>query len=227
MSAERSTLRQTLAAAREAGWALGIPVLILGGIYGGIFTPTEAAAVAAVYAILVTMLVYREMSMKQLLDVSVESAVSTAQIMILIGAASALSWLLTMQQVPLLVGEALTALADSKAGILLVFTIILIVAGMFLDPTSVTMIFAPLFMPLALKFGIDPIHLGLIIVVNGALGMFTPPFGFNLFVASGVANMPINRIVPGLMPFVWISVLIVLVVTYVPWLSMALVDLLH
>ena len=227
MSAERSTLRQSLAAAREAGWALGIPVLILGGIYGGIFTPTEAAAVAAVYAILVTMLVYREMSMKQLLDVSVESAVSTAQIMILIGAASALSWLLTMQQVPLLVGEALTALADSKAGILLVFTIILIVAGMFLDPTSVTMIFAPLFMPLALKFGIDPIHLGLIIVVNGALGMFTPPFGFNLFVASGVANMPINRIVPGLMPFVWISVLIVLLVTYVPWLSMALVDLLH
>lgn len=227
MTAERSTLGETWLAFRKAGWALGIPVLIIGGIYGGIFTPTEAAAAAAVYAILVTMLIYREMSFKDLLDVSIESAIGTAQIMILIAAASALSWLLTMQQVPLLLGELLTSFADSKVGILFVFTVILIVAGMFLDPTSVTMIFAPLFMPLAIKFGIDPIHLGIIIVVNGALGMFTPPFGFNLFVASGVANMPINRMVSGLLPFILISILMVFLVTYLPWISMALVQFLH
>ena len=215
-----TSFAEILRESRQAGWALGVPVIIIGGIYGGVMTPTESAGVASVYAILVAMFVYREMNLRQLFAVSVDAAVITAQIMILIAAASVLSWLLTIQQIPLEMSRWLTAVATSEIGILLTINLILIVAGMLLDPTSVTVIFAPLFLPLATSIGVDPIHLGIIIIVNGALGMFTPPFGFNLFVATSLSGLSFVEVVKSIVPFIFISLLVVLLVTFIPALSL-------
>jgi C4-dicarboxylate transporter DctM subunit len=205
---------------KEAAWALGVPVIIIGGIYGGIMTPTEAAAVGAVYTIFVAMIVYKEVDPKSLLDIAIDSAAVTAQIMILIGAASALSWLLTVERVPTDVAQWLTGAVNSKIGMLLMINLILVIAGMFLDPTSVTVIFAPLFLPIAKAIGVDPIHLGIIILVNGALGMFTPPFGFNLFVASSLFKTPMVRLASAVFPFIVLTLVVVLMVTFAPSLSL-------
>ena len=226
-TASTSSAKQLWKAFREAGWALGIPVLIIGGIYGGVFTPTEAAAAACVYAIAVTSLVYREVGAKQLLNIAIESAHGTAQIMILIGAASAFSWILTMEQVPQALSSALLSVSDSAVIILLAMNVILLVAGMFIDPTSTTMIFAPIFLPIVLSLGMSPVHLGVIIVVNCAIGMFTPPFGFNLFVASGISKLSIDKLAPSVMPFIAISIIVVLMVTFVPELSLWLPGMLR
>ena len=221
------TLRQVWAAFRDAGWALGVPVVIIGGIYGGVFTPTEAAAVACVYAIAVTALVYGEMSPRRLMECAIESAAGTAQIMILIGAASGLAWLLTIEQIPQQLSGALLGFSDSRIMILLMMNLILIIAGMFIDPTSITMIFAPIFLPICLAMDISPVHLGLILVVNSAIGMYTPPFGFNLFVASGISRLSIDRMVPGVMPFILCGIIAVLIITFVPQLSLWLPEALR
>ncbi len=215
-----TSLAEVLRECRQAAWALGVPIIIIGGIYGGVMTPTESAAVASVYAVAVAMLVYREMNLRQLFAVSVDAAVITAQIMILIAAASALSWLLTIQQIPMEMSRWLTAAATSEVGILLTINVILIIAGMFLDPTSVTVIFAPLFLPLASSIGVDPIHLGIIMIANGALGMFSPPFGFNLFVATSLSGLSFIEVAKSVLPFMLISVLVVLLVTFIPPLSL-------
>lgn len=211
---------QILSSLRRAIWALGVPIIIIGGIYGGIVTPTESAAVAAVYTIFVAMVVYREVDVRGLLDIAIDSAAITAQIMILIGAASAMAWLLTIERVPVEISQWLTSTFSSKIALLLMINLILVIAGMFLDPTSVTVIFAPLFLPVANAIGVDPIHLGIIILVNGALGMFTPPFGFNLFVASSLFNTSMVRLARAVIPFIILSLLVVLMVTFIPALSL-------
>lgn len=221
------SLGQVWHAFRDAGWALGVPVVIIGGIYGGVFTPTEAAAVACIYAVAVTALVYGEMSPRRLLDCAIESAMGTAQIMILIGAASGLAWLLTIEQVPQQLSGTLLGFSESKIMILLMMNLILIIAGMFIDPTSITMIFAPIFLPICLAMDISPIHLGLILVVNSAIGMYTPPFGFNLFVASGISRLSIDRMVPGVLPFILCGIAAVLLITFTPQLSLWLPELLR
>ncbi|WP_370303161.1 TRAP transporter large permease [Pseudooceanicola sp.] len=221
------SLGQVWHAFRDAGWALGVPVVIIGGIYGGVFTPTEAAAVACIYAVAVTALVYGEMNPRRLLDCAIESAMGTAQIMILIGAASGLAWLLTIEQVPQQLSGTLLGFSESKIMLLLMMNLILIIAGMFIDPTSITMIFAPIFLPICLAMDISPIHLGLILVVNSAIGMYTPPFGFNLFVASGISRLSIDRMVPGVLPFILCGIAAVLLITFTPQLSLWLPELLR
>ncbi|NYT76947.1 TRAP transporter large permease [Alcaligenaceae bacterium] len=211
---------QILSSLKRAIWALGVPIIIIGGIYGGIVTPTEFAAVAAVYTIFVAMVVYREVDVRGLLNIAIDSAAITAQIMILIGAASAMAWLLTIERVPVEISQWLTSTFSSKIALLLMINLILVIAGMFLDPTSVTVIFAPLFLPVANAIGVDPIHLGIIILVNGALGMFTPPFGFNLFVASSLFNTSMVRLARAVIPFIILSILVVLMVTFIPALSL-------
>ncbi|KNF09691.1 TRAP transporter, DctM subunit [Gottschalkia purinilytica] len=219
---KRSSAKELLKALKEAGWALGIPVIIIGGIYGGIFTPTEAAAVTAVYAIFIALFIYKNLTVKELLNETIESVVGTAQVMILIAAASVFGWVLTSQQVPQTLAESLINLSNSKLVILLIVNIILLIVGMFVDPASSTTILAPLFFPLALKFGIDPIHLGIIMVVNGAIGMFTPPFGLNLFVATGISDLSISKIISGVAPFIILSLIALLLITYIPKLSLFL-----
>lgn len=224
-AARKASSKELWEAFKDAGWALGIPIIVIGGIYGGIFTPTESSAVAAVYAILVSMFIYREINLKELMDIAFESAVGVAQIMILISGASIFGWLLTRLQVPLIIGEFILKISNSKIVVLLLMNIILLISGMFIDPTSTTLIFAPLFLPLAYELGIDPIHLGVIMVVNSAIGMFTPPFGFNLFVAAGITKTSINKMIPGILPFVWISLITLVLVTLIPQLSLWLPSL--
>lgn len=221
---KRATLKELLVAIKEAGWALGVPVIIIGGIYGGIFTPTESAVVAAIYAIIISLFVYKEMDFKDLMKEAVEAAIGTAQIMVLLAAASIFSWILTREQVPQALANTLVSITNSRILILLMINIILLIAGMFIDAASIQTILSPLFLPVALNYGIDPVHLGIIMVVNGAIGMATPPFGLNLFVATGLSKKPLSTIIKGVMPFIILSLIAMAIITYVPQITLFLVN---
>lgn len=209
-----------LIALKQSAWAMGVPVIILGGIYSGIFTPTEASCVAVIYAMIVALLVYREMSIKQLIDCARRSALSTVQVMILLAAASVFAYILTAEGVTVAMADAVLSISSNKYVILLMMNIILLICGMFLDGSSIITILGPLFYPIAVQAGIDPIHLGIVIVVNTAIGMFTPPFGLNLFVASSITKKPILTVSKGVIPFIVISIIALLVITYVPDISL-------
>lgn len=221
---KKATLKELLVAIKEAGWALGVPVIIIGGIYGGIFTPTESAVVAAIYAIIISLFVYKEMDFKDLMKESVDAAIGTAQIMVLLAAASIFSWILTREQVPQALANTLVSITNSRILILLMINIILLIAGMFIDAASIQTILSPLFLPVALNYGIDPVHLGIIMVVNGAIGMATPPFGLNLFVATGLSKKPLSTIIKGVMPFIILSLITMAIITYVPQITLFLVN---
>jgi len=224
---ERSTLKQILFSIKDAFWALGVPVIIIGGIYGGVFTPTEAAAFSATYSIIICMFVYKELDFKKLYETGVESAATTAMVMIMIAGAATLSWVLTIGGIPRYISETILSVTESKIVILMIMNIIMLIAGMFLDGTAYILILAPIFLPVALKIGVNPIHLGIIMVTNGAIGMFTPPFGLNLFVATGTTGLPFSRIVKGVWPFIAVSILALIVITYVPVVSMWLPSILY
>lgn len=217
---EKTTWKQRLIAIKDSAWAMGVPVIILGGIYGGIFTPTEAAAVAAVYSIFVSLVIYREMTMKDFFNCVLKSAVSTVQVMILLAAASVFAWILTSEGITVAIADAVLSISDSKFMILLLMNIVLLIAGMFLDGASITTILGPLFLPIATQAGVDIIHLGIIMVVNAAIGMFTPPFGLNLFVASSITKEPMLKVAKGAIPFIIMSLIALLVITYVPEISL-------
>lgn len=221
----KATARERVQAFKEAGWALGIPVIIIGGIYGGFCTPTESAGIAAMYAILVSLFIYREMNVKDLIRVCSQSAVSTAQNMILLAGASVFAWVLTRFQVPVLLSNAILEFATNKYLVLLMMNIIMLIAGMFLDASSIITIMAPLFLPVAQAFGIDPVHLGVVMVVNGAIGMFTPPFGLNLFVASGVTKISLSELYRTVWVWIGLSILALLLITYAEPIVMFLPNL--
>lgn len=223
---KRASRREILNATKRAAWALGIPTIIIGGIYSGKFTPTESAAVAAVYAMVIALFVYKEMDFKDLYKVAVDSAISTSQVMLLLAGASIFGYVLTMGHAPQtiagLIGENVTALQ-----FLLYVNLILLVAGMFIDGSSAIIIMAPLLYPIATKLGIDPIHFGVIMVANASIGMFTPPFGLNIFVAQSQTKLPVTRVMWGVMPFVIISIIVVLIITYIPQISLLLPRLIY
>jgi len=212
---------------KEAAWALGVPVIIMGGIYAGIFTPTEASGISAIYAVLVSMFIYKEMDLKTLWKTCVVSAESTAQTMILLAAASLFGYALTVGQVPQNLTKFMISMNLGPVGFLLMINIILIIAGMFIDGSSAIIIIAPLVYPIAMQLGIDPIHLGVIMVANAAIGMFTPPFGMNLFVAQPVTGVSMTKIIKGVMPFIVISLIALMVITYVPEISLIIPNMVY
>ena len=214
-------------AAWQAGWALMMPGIILGGIYGGIFTPTEASAVAVFYALVVGMLIYRENKPSDLPRILRKSVISSAVIMFIIANAGLFAFLITRAGVPDAIGRWLEAVLQSPALFLLGVNATLFVIGMFIETSAAIIVLAPILAPVAVHFGIDPIHFGLIMVVNLALGMITPPFGVNLFAACTVARISLDRIVPYLLPFVLVIIGCLMVVTYVPALSLTLRDLVY
>jgi len=216
-----------LSATYKAGWALGVPLVILGGIYSGIMTPTEAAGIAAVYGIVVARFFYRESSWRDILTIASESAVLTAQILIIVAASGVFSWLLTVLGVPQAVTGAIRAMNLGAAPVLLVITLFLQIVGMLLDPASAILVLTPLLFPIVTAVGVDPIHFGIIFTVNMALGMFTPPFGLNIFVSQALFGLPIKRIFPGLVPFIIFDLAALLVITYVPELSLWLPRLVY
>ena len=209
---------ETMDAVRQGGWALGLPVVILGGIYGGVFTPTEAAGVSVVYAILIELVIYREMTISDLYKVSVKAATTIAMLMILIAAASALSWVMTVTRLPQLITEAFVG--SSALTVLILVNVVFLIAGMLVDTNSAIMVLVPLLWPLVLATNIDPLHLGMVIVLNMAIGQVSPPFGLGLFVASGVFNRPYASTVRGTIPFILIMLAVLALVTFVPELSL-------
>ena len=211
----------------QAGWALLMPVIILGGIYGGVFTPTEASAVAVFYALLVGIGVYREIGLRDLAEVMRRSVISSAVIMFIIANAGLFAFLLTRAGVPDAIGRWLEAVLQSPALFLLGVNVALFFIGMFIETSAAIIVLAPILAPVAMHFGIDPVHFGMVMVVNLALGMVTPPFGVNLFAACTVARISLDRIVGHLLPFVLVILACLMVVTYVPALSLALRDLVY
>ncbi|KQT13592.1 TRAP transporter large permease [Ramlibacter sp. Leaf400] len=209
----------------QAGWALLMPVIILGGIYGGIFTPTEASAVAVFYALVVGMLVYREIGVKDLYAIVRKSVISSAVIMFIIANAGLFAFLITRAGVPDAIGLWLKEVLQGPAVFLLGVNAALFVIGMFIETSAAIIVLAPILAPVAQHFGIDPVHFGLIMVVNLALGMITPPFGVNLFAACTVARISLDRIITQLIPFVLVVLACLMIITYVPALSLSLRDL--
>ncbi len=214
-------------AALSAAAALFMPVIVIGGIYAGVFTPTEASAVAVAYALVVGGLVYRRFTVESLLAVFRETAVATAVVMLIIAAAALFSFLLTRTGLPNLLAEWVQATFTTRWTFLLAVNLFLFVVGMFIETAAAILVLAPILAPIAMAFGVDPVHFGLIMVVNLAMGMITPPVGVNLFAACSVARLPIERIVPALMPFLFVIIGCVLIVTYVPAVSVGLRDLLY
>ncbi len=211
----------------EAGWALMMPVVILGGIYGGIFTPTEAAAVSVFYALTVGLVIYREIGLQDLYAILRKSVISSAVIMFIIANAGLFAFLLTRAGVPETIGLWLQDVLKSPAMFLLGVNAALFVIGMFIETSAAILVLAPILAPVAVRFGIDPVHFGLVMVVNLALGMITPPFGVNLFAACTVAKISVDRILKDLIPFVLVILACLMVITYVPGLSLGLRDLVY
>jgi tripartite ATP-independent transporter DctM subunit len=216
-----------LAATRQAGWALMMPVIILGGIYGGIFTPTEASAVAVFYALLVGGVVYRELNLTNLAAILRKSVLSSAVIMFIIANAGLFAFLITRAGVPAAIGTYLESVLQTPAIFLLGVNVALFLIGMFIETSAAIIVLAPILAPVAMHFGIDPVHFGLIMVVNLALGMITPPFGVNLFAACTVAKISLDRIIGQLVPFVLVILACLMVITYVPGISLTMRDLVY
>lgn len=205
---------------KDALWAAGVPVIVIGGIYSGLFTPTESAAIAAVYALLVSLLVYREVKLADVIKIAVSSSLLTAKIFILVAASSFFSYFLSLNHIPQDIANWMNSFDLPALAVLLLINVVLLIIGMFIEPNSAILIFTPLFLPMALAAGVDPIHFGIIFTVNLAIGMFTPPFGLNIFIASTTLKLPIAKIIPGLVPFIIISLLALAVTTIFPQLSL-------
>ncbi|MEN3296560.1 MAG: C4-dicarboxylate transporter, DctM subunit [Burkholderiales bacterium] len=216
-----------LAAGKQAWLALMMPVIILGGIYGGVFTPTEASVVAVFYAFIVGVFIYRETTIGQLAAILKKSVLSSAVVMFIIANAGLFSFMITRAGVPEAIGAYLVEALASPAMFLLGVNAALFIIGMFIETSASIIVLAPILAPVAVKFGVDPVHFGLIMVVNLALGMITPPFGVNLFAACTVAKISLDRIIPRLLPFVAVVLLCLMVITYFPPLSLFLRDLVY
>ncbi len=203
----------------DAKWALLMPIIILGGIYSGVFTPTEAGVVAVVYAIALGFIT-RGLSLSGLCKAMVEAAVITASCLILMGAAGAFAKFLYVKDVPGMLANLITSFTSSKVVILLIFNVIFLIGGMFIDTLSNIVLFTPLLMPLATRIDLDPIHFGILIVANLALGMVTPPMGVDLFVAANILKTPFEKVLRGSIPFMLANLVAVLLITYIPALSL-------
>lgn len=213
-------MSEFVAATRDGIWAIAAPVAVLGGIYAGVFSPTEAAAAACVYAIAVSALIYREASPGEVFDSAARSMYLTAQVFIILACAGVYSWLLTVTGVgPQLIGT-ITDMQLPPWALLLAINILLLAVGMVLDTVSAILILTPLLAPIAKAAGIDPIHFGVVVIMNLSIGTFTPPFGINIFVGQAVFKAPLSSIYPGLAPFIVAAIGALMVVTYVPGLSL-------
>lgn len=224
---EKVSFGQLLKTTKDAVWALGVPVLILGGIYLGVFTPTEAAGVSAVYATFIGFFIYRDMNIKTFIDACFKSAITSAELMLLCGSAGVLGWVFTVLQVPQFLSDVLLGISNSPFMFLLLMNFFVLIFGCFIDGAPAIVILAPLLVPIAAKYGIDPVHFGVILSANMAIGMFTPPFGLNLIVASSVTKMPMDKLLPGCIPFFIVSLIGLFLITYVEPISMWLPNLVY
>ncbi|MBA3022790.1 MAG: TRAP transporter large permease subunit [Gammaproteobacteria bacterium] len=222
----RAPLREVLGKFRDSMWGLALLVIIMGGIYGGVFTPTEAAAVSAVYALIVAVFIYKDLKFKDLPEVFVDASRTTVMLMFIVANAMLFAHVLTTERIPQTIAEHIVAYGMTPWMFLLVVNIILLIAGNFMEPTGIILILAPIFFPIATQLGIDPIHLGIIMVVNMEIGMVTPPVGLNLFVTSGITGMSIMEVTHAALPWLLVLLAFLGLVTYIPEISLFLPDLL-
>lgn len=211
----------------RAFWGLLLIAIVVGGIYGGIFTPTEAAAVAAVYSALIALLVHKDMGFSDVPQVMLDSAKMTSMLLFIIACAMIFAHVLTEQRIPQELAQSVLATDPQPWQFLLLVNVILWFAGDFMEPSAILLIMAPLFHPIATSLGIDPIHLGIVMTTNMEVGMITPPVGLNLYVAAGLSGMSLGEVTRAALPWMGVLILALLVITYVPWLSLYLVSLLY
>lgn len=203
-------------------WSLLIPFIIMGGIYGGIFTPTEAAAVTVVYGFFVASVLYKKVNISDFKRVAIDSVATSCSVLLLVVFANAFSRVITILQIPGILGEAITAISSNPIIILLVINLILLIVGMFMDTTAAILVLTPIFLPIVKSFGMDPVHFGVMLVTNLAIGFCTPPLGVNLFVASKVCNLSVEEIVKAIIPMLGILIFCLALISFIPSLSLAL-----
>ena len=211
----------------KAFWALLIVVVVIGGIYGGIFTPTEAAAASAIYALIISLFVYKDIKFKDLWDICLESAITTAMIFFIIANAVVFAYLLTSENIPQTIADSILAANIGKIGFLIIVNILLFIMGQFMEPSSVVMIMVPLLLPIATALGVDPVHFGILLIVNMEIGMITPPVGLNLFVASGLTGMNLKDVIVSCLPWTLTLFIGLILVTYIPEISLWLPRLMY
>lgn len=222
----RVSMVQWLSSARKAMWGLILMAIILGGIYSGIFTATEAAAVAAVYSFFVAVFIYKDISLKECPKVLLEAGKLSVMLMFIIANAMLFAHVLTTEQIPQQLTEIVAAMNLAPWQFLIIVNILLLVAGAFMEPSAIILILVPILFPIATQLGIDPIHLGIIMVVNMEIGLLTPPVGLNLFVASAITNLPVTKVIRATLPWLSIMLIFLLLITYIPEISLALPDFL-
>jgi tripartite ATP-independent transporter DctM subunit len=214
---EKYTLRQFIKSTVIAFPALMTPVILLGGIYTGVVTPTEAGALAGIYALLISVLVYRSLGLKQLLEVIVETAKTTGILTVIVGAAFSFSYIVAIEHIPSIFSGLLLGVTSNKYVLLLVINILFIILGMFIDTMAITLVFIPMVLPLVKLLGIDLVHFGVVIVLNMMIGLSTPPFGMLLFIVSGISGTPLKSIIKEIFPMLLVLIGVLFLITYVPW----------
>ena len=218
----KASARERWNAFKDAVWGLLMPVIILGGIYGGIFTPTEAAGVAVIYGLIVGIFIYREIKIKDLWKLFVDSAISSATVMYIVACAAVFAWLLTTSHIASDMSAGLLAVSSNKYVILALTNIIFLIAGCFLDANSAFYILIPIMLPVMNAIGVDPIHFGVFVTVNMAIGLITPPVGINLYVGCNIADLPVAELCKKIIPFLVAGIIALILITYIPAITMVL-----
>jgi C4-dicarboxylate transporter DctM subunit len=219
-SEPRASFGELVRTAWEAKWALLAPLIILGGIYGGIFTPTEASMVAVAYAFIIGVFVHKEIRISELPEVIIQSLKTTTLVMFIVAAAATFGWLLAYEQVPAQLVGVILSVSDNQIVLLLLLNLMLLLVGAVMDNLAAMVILSPLLIKLGVQLGLDPIQLGTIVVINFAVGMETPPFGYSLFVASAISKLSIEEIAKGMLPFFLVDFGMLMLITFVPWISL-------
>lgn len=216
----KKSFKESLDSFKDAFWGLLTPIIILGGIYSGIFTPTEAAAVSCVYGLFVGVFIYNEIRLKELVDALMKASISTAVVMLIISSASIFAWVVTVEGITATISSGILSVIDNKIVFLIFINIMLLVIGCVIDAVSALYIVTPIFLPIAVRMGVDPIHFGIILCANLAIGLSTPPVGANLFVACGISNISLKKISTEIGPILIAALIALLLITYIPEISL-------
>lgn len=225
-TSEKFSFKKLFIASKEAFWVLLMPVIILGGIYGGVFTPTEAAVVSVVYSLVLGSIVYKELKFKDLPEIFIKAALTSTMVMFVIACAQSFSWVMSNEEIPARIANYVISISNNKYILFLLINILLLISGCFIELHASIVILAPILMPIMLKLGVHPIHFGAVMVSNLCLGLTTPPLGVNLYVACGVANLKVEEVTKYLLPLLGISILVILLIAYIPELTLFLPRLL-
>ena len=218
----RKTWGERLVAIKESIWGMGVPIIILGGIYGGVFTPTEAAAIAGVYGVIVGLFIYREIKPSDLIYIMYRSVLMCAPVLLIIGISTGFGRILTITQVPVMIADAILGLTSSKILVLLLINVLLLIVGTFMETNAAIIILTPILLPIVTRLGVNPIHFGIIVVMNLSIGFITPPLGANLFMACQVGEISFDKLARKIWPWIVVMVALLMLVTYIPQISMAL-----